>query len=74
MEDLSVSYSHIPNRKLLDEHQIQLLLRSIANMHAASINYDMNIGTNKIGDEFKDFLFETAHRKENSWFSAGLEV
>lgn len=74
MEDLRFSFKHISNRELLDEHRVHLLLRAMAGMHAASINYDVNIGKQSIGDDFKEYLFETGFRKENTWFIAGLSV
>jgi hypothetical protein len=76
LEELShLGYCHTPERYQLTNKHCRQTLRTLAIMHAASLKYEINeLNGQKIGEVYKDYLYETSVSEDNSWFLAGFSV
>lgn len=59
----------------LKQPHLHLVLATVAQMHALSLNYEYNcVGGQRLDELYADVLFETSVTRDNSWFMAGLAV
>lgn len=57
----------------LKQPHLHLVLTTVAQMHALSLNYEYNcVGGQRLDELYADLLFEASVQRDNSWFMAGL--
>lgn len=75
LEDLKwqQGFSMIHFQTALEQSHLNLVLESVAQMHALSLNYEYNcVDGQRLDELYADVLFETTVIRDNSWFMAGL--
>ena len=74
LEDLTYKgYAHVPLRTELNQKHVEEALKSLARLHATSLDFELNEMKGKNLDEvFPDVLFEPTVHHGNGWFMAGL--
>lgn len=75
LEDLSLNNHHLlpPDIEFSSDH-IKIVLKSLANMHASSINFETNVIKKPLNETFGEMLFEVTVARRNNWFRAGLRA
>ncbi|XP_055640126.1 uncharacterized protein LOC129777713 [Toxorhynchites rutilus septentrionalis] len=77
MEDLKRhhGFSVLQSRTELRPAHMRLILDAVSQMHAVSLNYEINDATGKRLDEIcADGMLDMSGLKDNSWFMAGLSA
>lgn len=75
LEDLTLkNYQLLPFKIEFNSEHIKVVLKALANMHAASINFENNIVKKPLNEMFSGMLFEVTVARRNNWFRAGLKA
>ncbi|XP_063708812.1 uncharacterized protein LOC134837371 [Culicoides brevitarsis] len=75
LEDLSVKDFHLlpPEIEFTDDH-MKVALKSLAMMHASSINFEKNVVKKPLNDIYDGMLYEVTVARRNNWFRTGLKA
>lgn len=73
LDDLSIENYHLmPTRHDFSKKHVQLVLKSLATMHANSVYLEKHILKKSIGDVYGEILFEVSVDESNVWFNKGI--
>lgn len=75
LEDLSLqNYRLLPPQVEFSSNHIKTVLKSLAIMHASSLNFERNIVKKPLTEAYDGMLFEVTVARRNNWFRAGLRA
>ncbi|KAJ6644600.1 hypothetical protein Bhyg_09569 [Pseudolycoriella hygida] len=76
LDDLTaMGYRHIEYRARFNTPLINCCLKNVAKLHAASIEFDVNVlGDEKFEEKFAEYLIEHSITEDNQWFLCGLRA
>lgn len=73
LDDLSKeNYQLMPPQQVFTKEHVQLVLKSLAILHANSFYLEKEVLKQPIDEVFSEFLFETSVNRTNVWFTTGV--
>lgn len=75
LEDLTLKgYKLMPERTNFSQKHVQIVLKTLANLHAMSINFEKTTLKDSMDKIYDKTLFEAIIDSDNTWFQTGLKT
>lgn len=75
LEDLTLKgYKLMPPRANFSQKHVQMVLKSLANLHAMSIHFEKTVLKEPLDKVYDKTLFEVTIDRDNTWYTTGLKT